>query len=178
MRNQKSLDKVEFGTLGTDNAVFLWLYCKNARPYKNYMGGAHDHSIPLVLTQFRWDGKFGAIGGRVDEGETLEEALDREVCEELGDFAVDAEPLCTHVMSFTDDPDFTFAVHTYCAEIDELTMYWLQHNAPHAARDYKPEVSGYCILHCRENIIPEIMKNNFAPSAKMELQLLLDKIQG
>jgi 8-oxo-dGTP pyrophosphatase MutT (NUDIX family) len=175
MNKMKSLTKAEFGTRCDKDAVFVWVYCKKTRPYKDYMDGTCDFTIPTILAQFRWDGKFGAIGGGVDEGESLEEALEREVCEELG-CAIAGTPveLVSHVMEFEDG--FKFGVHSYCQEVSEIDMYHLQHVAPLNAKDFKPEVSGYCVLHCADKLLPELFKNNFAATAKIELKMLLEKI--
>lgn len=68
----------------------------------------------MFLTVSRKDDhtKFGLIGGKVDDGETLETALKREVLEETG--------LHVNILSspFIDNID-DFKVHTYIVELDD-----------------------------------------------------------
>lgn len=170
------MTQVEFGKLAEKNAVFMWIYCKETKPYEGYMGNEFNFTIPTVLAQFRWDGRFGAVGGSVDGNESLTTALEREVVEELGQYGMDMyEPLVSHHHMFPDG--VTFGIHAYCHEVDQETMYMIQREG-NFAKDFRPEVSGYCVLHCAEKLLPDIMKNNFVGTAKAEFKLLLEKINA
>ena len=53
---------------------------------------------PVVVLGMRWDGHLGAIGGKVDKGETAEEAVCRETDEEIAyELEIeDLRPLISH----------------------------------------------------------------------------------
>lgn len=75
------------------DVVFLAIYCDDSKPWIDYNGLSKEDrgkNIPLVFMIVRWDGYIGFAGGKVDEGETLIQALCRESKEEIN-FDVDPE---------------------------------------------------------------------------------------
>ena len=67
-------------------AVFVALTTES-QVWKNYEGISEEAKqtvIPLVLMLQRWDGQQGFVGGEVEEGESLKDAVERECFEEIG----------------------------------------------------------------------------------------------
>ena len=68
-------------------AAFVILYALDGQPWKDYAEdkyGRRELIIPTALCNNRSDGSIGFIGGKVESGESLEEAAIREVEEEIG----------------------------------------------------------------------------------------------
>lgn len=78
-------------TLGSNpenmaQAVFVALVSES-KVWKDYEGisaEARETVVPLVLMLQRWDGMKGFVGGEVEAGESLKEAVVRECQEEIG----------------------------------------------------------------------------------------------
>lgn len=74
-------------------AVFVALVSES-KVWKHYDGVSaevRETVVPLVLMLQRWDGVKGFVGGEVEDGETLKEAVSRECFEEIGLSLYEAE---------------------------------------------------------------------------------------
>lgn len=81
------------------DGAFLWLYSLDGRPYEKRLAEGSQGPYPMVLASLRWDGSFGTMGGKVDPGESLRDAVRREAHEELSFDVRDddiLEPLATY----------------------------------------------------------------------------------
>ena len=101
--------------------------------------------------QVRFDGTLGFPGGIVDEGETPEVAVNREMCEELGcspDSCVILES--DHVMSQVSHKT-QFCLHLYAKQISLTTLEEMERSTI-VCSDYGSEVCVYvrvCCVHVR-----------------------------
>lgn len=80
----------------------------------------HDGKILLLQRQLHkpQPGTFGVPAGKVDEGETLEEAIKREIKEEL-DVTINELTYFTHM--FVKHDDYEFIYHMFSAPLDPTT---------------------------------------------------------
>lgn len=151
------------------NGVFLIITCDE-------FGTRADRKVKpdyKVLLNFRRDQCFGFIGGKVDEGETLREALNREVMEEIN-FDITGYTI-KHMASYLDGD---FGIHSYHMHISIQEMDKLRMNALMNTGD---EISGLCLT----NIFPGkfagnavLLNNNFSATTKLELQELILTFEG
>lgn len=61
-------------------------------------------------------GRYNGVGGKVQEGETIEEAMKREAHEEIGVLVSEMEKCAELSFSFPHNPAFDQLVHVYFAE--------------------------------------------------------------
>lgn len=98
--------------------VFGVIYTPNSTPYIDYAHVEKEQrgiNIPLALMLTRWDGHIGFPGGNVDPGESLIDALHRELIEEI-DFDCPKNRF-QHLLSLTDGKSRN--IHSYRIESSE-----------------------------------------------------------
>lgn len=177
------MKQIETGLRHPDahDCVFLWLYATDGRPYAKYLEAPQpDLVVPMVFAQLRWDGMFGTVGGKVDPGETLMEALVRETHEEIGYAIPDNAPLV---------PMSTFErngwhIHAYRLKLPYAELLKVR-NSAHLAEHSESECAGYNLVHAADyrpdadkpRGIRAFLQNCFLASAKRELELLLGHIE-
>ncbi len=156
---------------GLLNCVFCVMYAENVVPYKNYNEVSKEvqkTKLPFAIMQMRWDGKIGFPGGKVDEGETLLEAVKRELKEELG--IVFPEKFYSPVSTFYNDK---VATHLFEVKVDELILLSLITRLSPIAQ-IGSEVLGVMLVPlCNTTDIhlehDNFLQHNFIASAKLEL---------
>lgn len=159
---------VPVGSKGQNgDAVFLWIY--------SHKKGEHIK----VFAQLRKDGKFGAPGGKVEKGETLMQALIREVLEETGLDLSKQEDYITDLATFTKGSDGKHS-HAFALKVDEDLLYRFQEIAVTERGTHgRDECYGYNLLPVTNfKNFRNIMKHNFSYSAKAEFSLLVQKVSG
>lgn len=170
-------EELPFGTRSPKgrDAVFIWFYARNCDSYAGY---PHNEipSTSLVLAQLRWDGSFGAVGGGVDKGEELLDAILRECKEEINYIPTSINELITRRNTRSH-----FHIHCYTCELSYEELKKVRDNAS-TGEHFDAECAGVNLMHiCRystgrgERGWVNIMEQNFASTGKMDLQLLVEK---
>lgn len=161
------------------DCVFLWLYCLDGLPYVKYLPLDAPRNMPMVLTLLRWDGRFGTMGGKVDPGESLRVALEREACEEA-DFWL---PGSTDVETLGTFADGDWHIHAFALEVSYAELVEARAKASDA-RHASPECAGWAIVPTGQyrdgengaRGLEAFRKNHFASTAGLEFEALLAKI--
>lgn len=183
------MERVDFGDLYRDkkNAVFLAIYVREISPWKYFNDDIKSMRCPALIMIDRWDGRMGFPGGTVDEGETLIDALVREVKEEIG---ITVKPDKVHPIAAH---EWKIATHLYGLEVQEAEFlhiyYHILNNFSrsillHAYEEgdkshFMSEITGIKIIPLVQHAgkgINYFLENSFAGSAKNELLIMLDEL--
>lgn len=161
------------------DCVFLWLYAKECNPYRNYTDIPYDFEpvMPMVLAQVRWDGLFGTTGGHVEVDETLRDALNREVLEEIN-YDISTKEI-KHLSTMM-NPKNGYHLHSYKLEVSYDELKQIRSNAQ-KSEHFEPEMAGIVLLpiakyrkHSGEEVgYINIMSQNFVSTSKLELEKLV-----
>jgi U8 snoRNA-decapping enzyme len=184
-----STKRIEFGEIHPTkkNAVFLAIYVEKFAPWKYFKDQTKDIRCPGLIMIDRWDGRTGFPGGTIESGESLLEALVREIKEEIG-IRVKPEkvhPIVSH--------ESKIATHLYGLKVSELEFlhifYHMLNNFSrstllHAYEEpdeshFMSEISGIKIVPLVEHHgkgLNKFMQNSFAGSAKEDLEVILDEL--
>lgn len=144
--------------------------------YRNYdqvEQSIREKNILAVMPLTRaWQGNMGWIGGMVDEGETILQALVREVKEETN-VNIDAsklKPLCRHIKEEGGIDIITY----YYETTQEEALEWIR-NTTHAEH-FGAETGGLNMIQIHEKSIDIVEKGFWAATAGIELKIFLDEI--
>lgn len=171
-------EEIPFGTRSNRfDCVFVWIYARNCTPYAGYPYNDIPN-VSLVLTEMRWDGLFGAVGGAVEpDDESLEIAIQREAMEEIAyELPIDRlEPLVTYRNKISGSH-----IHSYSLEVTYEELLDIRQNA-YSGEHFNAENAGINLLHvCRylkagkiECGWNTILEQNFVSTSKMELMKLV-----
>ncbi len=172
--------EVPFGTRSSRyDCVFVWIYAKNCDPYKNYPYNDIPN-VSLVLSELRFDGLLGAVGGMVEADDpSLEVAVVREAKEEINyDLPVERlKPLVSYHNTITKSNNHSFSLEVTYEELLEIRT-----NASTGVH-FSAENAGVNLMHicrylksnkveCGWNVL---LTQNFIGTAKMELQKLVQQ---
>lgn len=160
-------------------AVFVALTTES-QVWKNYEGisdEAKQTVVPLVLMLQRWDGKQGFIGGEVEEGESLKDAVERECLEEIGLMLNDSElksaklisshqteKQVTHLMTISISPEL----------MQEAVKGFSK--AEHFMSETAGVMSIHFINYPHKKAFDNFIKNNFASTVKEEIADLISAL--
>lgn len=160
------------------DCVFVWIYARNCTPYANYPYNDIPN-VSLVLSELRFDGSLGAVGGAVeDDDESLEIAVQREALEEIN-FNLDIsklKPLRTLTMP-SGAHNHSFSYEVSYEEIQEIR------NNAHTGIHFSAENAGVNLLHicrytkgrgneCGYNVL---LEQKFIGTSRAELELLVQE---
>ncbi|SOK58383.1 hypothetical protein [Yersinia phage fHe-Yen9-04] len=171
-------EEIEFGTRSNRfDCVFVWIYARNCTPYAGYPYNDIPN-VSLVLTELRWDGLFGAVGGAVEDDDlNLEVAIHRESMEEIAyDLPIERlEPLATYKNTISGSH-----IHSYSLEVTYEELLEIRKNAYDGVH-FNPENAGINLLHiCRylksgkiECGWNTVLEQNFVSTSKLELMKLV-----
>lgn len=164
---------------GKRDCVFAAIVWPTFLPYEDYEDATlRDQQHSLVLLVNRWDGRIGFPGGKVEAGESLLEALERELIEEVGfdvRLSCELEPegirwLCSHELE-------KVVVHLYVLHsgLSPRTALYHAARAEHAIA----ETCGAFVLHMANYSLPVLKNSNTLASAvKEELEALEGYLQA
>ncbi len=171
---------IKRGVPGKKKAAFVIFYCLDWKPWKNYREADEERrelTIPTCIMINRWDGMIGFIGGKVDKGESFEEAIRREVWEEIGhNLTLRLEPIVAHDIG-------SITTHAFAVNISQDEIIHLQRDAA-LSEDFGSEVTGVFLPHLidydsstksRKGGVVELYKSSMAPSVREELTHFLLK---
>lgn len=150
-------------------AVFAAITTKS-KLYRNYEHNKElaDIDIDSVIMMMRWDGTIGFVGGGVDENETEQEALVREIKEEIG-YDIDINLITSPIA--IDLTSNNTCVKLYHVVVDEKTYKEIlgsQHNASHGLA----EGSAFSVQLTEESV-SSFVKHEFAETVYCEFIQLL-----
>lgn len=157
---------------GKKQMVFAVLYALDGQPWHAYEGAserAKNLVIPTCLMINCEDGRIGFVGGAVDEGESLEEAIKREVKEEAGhNLITELEPLIAHDLG-------EITAHVFMSGLTYEQLRELQRKAFDAVH-FGSEITGIFLPHLIDyegmggkGGLVEILKHSVAPKVREEL---------
>ncbi len=170
------------------NAVFLAIFAKEISPWKYFQDDNAQHiKCPAVIMIDRWDGRNGFPGGTLNDGETLMEALKREIKEEIGIRI--REDKVFGVSSF----DFKIRTHLFAMEVIEMEFmhiyYHILNNFSrsillHAYQEgddshFMSEITGIKIvpiININGKGIERFLENNFAGATKEDLKVFMKEV--
>lgn len=171
------MHQIETGTMSPiqQDCVFLWLWTRNGKPYNKYLPDGAPETMPMVFAILRWDGMFGTIGGKVDEGETLRQALARESMEEANFWLSQSESPVALGTFFDRD----WHIHSFALEVDFDELVSARAKASEI-QNASPEVAGFCVVPAGDYTprsdgprgVEAFNANRFCSTAKLEFELL------
>lgn len=181
--------RIPFGETRADkkNAVFLAIYVDAISPWRYFKDDMQHLQCPAVIMIDRWDGRMGFPGGTVNEGESLLDALVREIKEEIG-ITVKAEkvhPIATHENRIVThlyglkvlEAEF---LHIYYHILNNFSRSILLHAYEEGDEShFMSEITGIKIVpivkHDNKGI-NRFIENAFAGATREDLEVLLEEV--
>lgn len=164
---------------GKRQMVFGAIYTKT-QPYLHYKEIPKEKrgiKIPLVLMIMRWDGWIGFPGGNVDPGESLYEALGREMVEEIN-YKPDKVELFKPMISFSlQDRN----IHAFKHQVYKEEMIEIIRNATYGEHFLSENQGCFAlqIANFEDNKgISQFMNHNYKATAKAELIQLISELEA
>ena len=180
---------VPFGQCNPDkkNAVFLAIYVDAISPWRYFKDDMQHLKCPALIMIDRWDGRMGFPGGTVNEGESLLEALVREIKEEVG---ITVKPDKVHPIVSHENRLVTHLYGLKVLEAEFLHIYYhilnnfsrsiLLHAYEEGdASHFMSEITGIKIvplIHHENKGINKFLENSFAGATRNDLEVLLSEI--
>ncbi len=183
------IQRVAFGQTNPQkkNAVFLAIYVESISPWRYFKDDMQHLKCPALIMIDRWDGRMGFPGGTVNEGESLLDALVREIKEEIG---ITIKPDKVHPIVSHETRLVTHLYGLKVLEAEFLHIYYhILNNFSrsillHAYEEgdeshFMSEITGIKIVpliqHENKGIV-RFIENSFAGSSREDLDVLLREI--
>lgn len=168
--------KVPLGVLGERNSAFVAFVSAPEHLYRapscqEWGSEAWNAKLATLGYIVRWNGELGFVGGQVDAGESLEEAVVREALEEIG-AELDRTrltPVCSHAMTGKGATQHT---HLYLYQVSLEEMYALRRQALDALHA-RTELAGFVVAHLAPDTPDILLKQKWAGTAQDELRALV-----
>lgn len=171
-------------TLGSNpenmaQAVFVALVSES-KVWKDYEGisaEARETVVPLVLMLQRWDGVKGFVGGEVEAGESLKEAVVRECQEEIGLVLNASEIAAARLVS--SHQTNSRVTHLMAVEVSSERMVEAVKGAAGAEHFMSETVSVmpvHFINYSHKKAFDNFIQNNFASTVKEEIADLINAL--
>ncbi len=171
------------------NAVFLAIYVDEISPWKYFKDDIRHLKCPAFIMIDRWDGRMGFPGGTVNEGESLIEALLREIKEEIG---ITIKPSQVHPIASHESRLITHLYGLKVLEAEFLHIYYhILNNFSrsillHAYEEgdeshFMSEITGIKIVPVISHDgkgINKFVENAFAGATRDDLDVLLREVFG
>lgn len=154
---------------GKRDCVFGAIVFPNYKPYEKYEEERLRHQRHHLVTMInRWDGRLGFPGGKVEPGESLAEALDREMQEEIGIPLPTSTGswrwICSHELE-------NVVVHLFTIDGTTLPYTNTPRKVMEAVTSAKHAISETCgafMLHMADYALPTVLNSNMLASAVRE----------
>jgi ADP-ribose pyrophosphatase YjhB (NUDIX family) len=172
------IEQVNAGQLAEKNSAFVAFVVDPIHHYqtneecRSWGYKAWFSKIALLGVMVRWDGSYGFVGGKVDDGESLIEAAIRECMEEVG-HQPDASQLtlvCSHSMV---DGAFEQNTHLYICKVSADELYDIRSKSV-CSQHARVESAGFAAVHMTSTAPETLKKACWAGTALSELNVLLD----
>ena len=186
-----TIQRVPFGHTDPSkkNAVFLAIYVDEISPWKYFNDDIRHLKCPAFIMIDRWDGRMGFPGGTVNEGESLIEALVREIKEEIG---ITVKPDQVHPIVSHETRLITHLYGLRVLEAEFLHIYYhILNNFSrsillHAYEEgdeshFMSEITGIKIVPVVRHEgkgIDKFVNNAFAGATREDLDVLLREVLG
>ena len=169
------------------DAVFLAIYVDAISPWRYFKDDMQHLKCPALIMIDRWDGRMGFPGGTVNAGESLLDALVREIKEEIG---ITIKPDKVHPIATHENRIITHLYGLKVLEAEFLHIYYhILNNFSrsillHAYEEgdeshFMSEITGIKIVPLiqHENKgIKRFVENAFAGATREDLDVLLKEI--
>lgn len=166
------------------NAVFLAIYVDSISPWKYFKDDMQHIKCPALIMIDRWDGRMGFPGGTVNEGESLLEAMVREIKEEIG---ITVKPDQVHPIASHENRIVTHLYGLKVLEAEFLHIYYhILNNFSrsillHAYEEgdeshFMSEITGIKIVPLIQHDnkgINRFLENSFAGATREDLEIFL-----
>jgi len=164
----------------------LVIFVRQMSPWRYFKDQAHI-KCPAVIMIDRWDGRTGFPGGTLEEGESLQEALVREVKEEIG-LNIKPQKLIPVVSR-----EWKITSHLFGLELIEMEFLYIYYHIlnnfsrsillhAHEEMDsshFLSEITGIKIvpiLNQEGKGINKFLQNGFAGHGKEDLEVFIKEI--
>lgn len=174
------MKRVVTGTLSPDNknGAFICFYTDKSpiyhwndefkkRPY-------YDQEVNLIGVVLRFDGKFGFVGGTMDEGETPIQTAIRECEEEIGLVVKENDLVAISTFCIKTRTNHDFHSHLFAVKVSPEDMYQFQINSANCKMG-RTEVLGFNVVHVKDIIIDNLRSYSWAGSSLEELDLMIEE---